>query len=163
MCTGHSCDGHEYRHGSQCMAARLLECSDHIVPSSSPRMLDALSKSYLHFQATPKRRILALRAKRHRHVVSNSRPWSSSIKPAGTFTAGQHRSHVGARPKHRPSLPPRYRAFGLVAAGLLVMSGLGPEKAIEVVSAARGPVIPETPEQVEWINHLPSEKLVPAR
>jgi hypothetical protein len=43
------------------------------------------------------------------------------------------------------------------------MSGLGPEKAIEVVSAARGPVIPETPEQVEWINHLPSEKLVPAR
>jgi protein-tyrosine phosphatase len=48
---------------------------------------------------------------------------------------------------------------GLVAAGLLVMSGMGVEKAIEVVSAARGLTIPETPEQFEWIKHLPSEKL----
>ena len=51
---------------------------------------------------------------------------------------------------------------GLVAASLLVMSGLGVEKAIEVVSAARGLTIPETPEQLEWIKHLPSEKLAPA-
>jgi protein-tyrosine phosphatase len=52
---------------------------------------------------------------------------------------------------------------GLVAASLLVLSELAVEKAIEVVSAARGLAIPETPEQLEWIKHLPSEKLVPAR
>ena len=52
---------------------------------------------------------------------------------------------------------------GLVAASLLVISGASIEKAIEAVSAARGLRIPETPEQLEWIKHLPSEKLVPAR
>ena len=51
---------------------------------------------------------------------------------------------------------------GLAAASLLVMSGLAVEKAIEVVSASRGLAIPETPEQLEWIKHLPSEKLVSA-
>jgi protein-tyrosine phosphatase len=51
---------------------------------------------------------------------------------------------------------------GLLAASLLVMSGKSVEKAIEVVSAARGLAIPETPEQLEWIKHLPSEKMVPA-
>lgn len=51
---------------------------------------------------------------------------------------------------------------GLIAAGLLVMSGMGVEKAIEVVGAARGLAIPETPEQLKWIKHLPSEKLAPA-
>ncbi len=50
----------------------------------------------------------------------------------------------------------------LIAAGLLVMSGLGVEKAIDIVSVARGLTIPETPEQLEWIKHLPSEKLAPA-
>ncbi|MGA2881638.1 MAG: dual specificity protein phosphatase family protein [Bryobacteraceae bacterium] len=52
---------------------------------------------------------------------------------------------------------------GLLAASLLVTSGMGVEKAIQVVSAARGQAIPETPEQLEWIKHLPSEKLVLAR
>jgi protein-tyrosine phosphatase len=52
---------------------------------------------------------------------------------------------------------------GLIAAALLAMSGMGVEKAIEVVSAARGLAIPETPAQLEWIKHLPSEKLVPAQ
>ncbi len=51
---------------------------------------------------------------------------------------------------------------GLVAASLLVMSGIGVEKAIEVVSAARELTIPETPEQLQWIKHLPSENLAPA-
>lgn len=51
---------------------------------------------------------------------------------------------------------------GLVAASLLVISGIGAEKAIEVVSAARGMAVPETLEQLQWIKHLPSEKLVPA-
>jgi protein-tyrosine phosphatase len=51
---------------------------------------------------------------------------------------------------------------GLVAAALLVMSGMGVEKAIEAVSAARGLAIPETPEQLEWIKLLPSEKLAAA-
>jgi len=46
---------------------------------------------------------------------------------------------------------------GLVAAGLLVMFGMGVEK-----GAARGLAIPETPEQLQWIKHSPSEKLAPA-
>jgi protein-tyrosine phosphatase len=50
---------------------------------------------------------------------------------------------------------------GLIAAGLLVMSGMGVEKAIEAVSAARGLTIPETPDQLEWIKYLPTEKLAP--
>ncbi len=45
---------------------------------------------------------------------------------------------------------------GLVACGLLVMSGLSAKKATELVSAARGLAIPETSEQLEWIKHLPS-------
>jgi protein-tyrosine phosphatase len=51
---------------------------------------------------------------------------------------------------------------GLVAASLLVMSGTGVEKAIEAVSVARGQAVPETPEQLQWIKHLPSGNLVPA-
>jgi protein-tyrosine phosphatase len=51
---------------------------------------------------------------------------------------------------------------GLIAACLLVISGMGAEKAIEVVSAARGITVPETSEQLEWIKHLLSEKLAPA-
>jgi len=51
---------------------------------------------------------------------------------------------------------------GLVTAGLLVGSGVPVEKAIEIVSAARGQAIPETPTQLEWLKHLPSELLVTA-
>ncbi len=40
---------------------------------------------------------------------------------------------------------------GLVAACLLVRSGMSPGAAIEVVSAGRGLAIPETNEQREWI------------
>jgi protein-tyrosine phosphatase len=39
----------------------------------------------------------------------------------------------------------------LVAIGLLVVSGMVPASAIERVSAARGCVVPETPEQRRWI------------
>ena len=45
---------------------------------------------------------------------------------------------------------------GMVAAGLLVTSGMGADAAIDVVSAARGQAIPETPEQLHWIRRLPS-------
>ncbi len=50
---------------------------------------------------------------------------------------------------------------GLIATGVLLTSGIGVEKALEVVGAARGETIPETPAQLQWIKHLPSEKLVP--
>jgi protein-tyrosine phosphatase len=46
---------------------------------------------------------------------------------------------------------------GMIAAGVLVSSGAGSEKAIEAVSAARGVPIPETPAQLEWLRHLSSE------
>src|SRR5690348_16390546 len=40
---------------------------------------------------------------------------------------------------------------GLIAAGVLLRSGLAVEKAIEVVSAARGETVPETSTQLQWI------------
>jgi len=49
---------------------------------------------------------------------------------------------------------------GSIAAGVLVTSGIEVEKAIKTVSAARGQTVPETPTQVQWIHHLPSERLV---
>ena len=42
---------------------------------------------------------------------------------------------------------------GLVAACLLVRNGLSPGAAVEMVSAARGTSVPETPEQRDWIEH----------
>ena len=48
---------------------------------------------------------------------------------------------------------------GLIAAGLLLTSGMGVDRALEVVSAARGEAVPETPAQLQWIKHLPSEHL----
>lgn len=47
---------------------------------------------------------------------------------------------------------------GLVAAAVLVTSGIGVDKAIEIVSIARGQTVPETPAQLEWIHHLPAER-----
>ncbi len=49
---------------------------------------------------------------------------------------------------------------GSIAAGVLVTSGVGVEKAIEIVSTARGQTVPETSAQLEWIHHLPSEHAV---
>ena len=49
---------------------------------------------------------------------------------------------------------------GLIAAGVLLTSGMGVDKALEVVGAARGEAIPETPAQLQWIRHLPSDKFV---
>lgn len=40
---------------------------------------------------------------------------------------------------------------GLVAACLLIRSGMSPGAALETVSAARGMVVPETAEQRDWI------------
>jgi len=50
---------------------------------------------------------------------------------------------------------------GLIAAGVLLTSGMGVDKALELVGAARGEVVPETQAQLQWIKHLPSEHLVP--
>jgi protein-tyrosine phosphatase len=49
---------------------------------------------------------------------------------------------------------------GLIAAGVLLTSGMGVDKALEVVSAARGEAVPETSAQLQWIKHLPSKELV---
>ncbi len=46
---------------------------------------------------------------------------------------------------------------GLLAAGALVTSGVGVDRALDVVSTARGQTVPETPAQFRWIRHLPSE------
>ena len=49
---------------------------------------------------------------------------------------------------------------GLIAAGVLLTSGMGVEKAIEAVSTARGATVPETSTQLQWIKHLPSDHFV---
>ena len=49
---------------------------------------------------------------------------------------------------------------GLIAAGVLLTSGMDVDKALEVVGIARGEAIPETPTQLQWIKHLPSEQLL---
>jgi len=46
---------------------------------------------------------------------------------------------------------------GLIAAAVLASAGIDPERAIEVVSSARGQTVPETPGQNSWLQHLPSE------
>ena len=51
---------------------------------------------------------------------------------------------------------------GLIAAAALVTTGMGAERAIEVVSAARGQTVPETAAQSRWIQHLESERLAEA-
>ena len=51
---------------------------------------------------------------------------------------------------------------GMIAAALLVISGMSVDRAVEAVSAARGLTIPETPEQLHWLKRLPSRHLVPA-
>ncbi len=49
---------------------------------------------------------------------------------------------------------------GLVAAGVLMSAGMDADKAVKVVSAARGVTVPETPAQLEWLHRLASEQLV---
>ena len=51
---------------------------------------------------------------------------------------------------------------GLIAAGALMTAGLAPDKAIQVVGAARGELIPETDAQHQWIEQLASKHLIEA-
>jgi protein-tyrosine phosphatase len=52
---------------------------------------------------------------------------------------------------------------GLIAAGVLRSAGIDPERAIEVVSSARGQAVPETPSQRSWVQRLPAGRPVVAR
>ncbi len=52
---------------------------------------------------------------------------------------------------------------GLIAAGILATSGMGPDEAIQTVSAARGLTIPETHEQKLWVQGLRLNPPVVAR
>ena len=45
---------------------------------------------------------------------------------------------------------------GMIAVCLLLTKGVSPKKAVDVVSAARGIPVPETPEQRNWIDHYAS-------
>jgi len=51
----------------------------------------------------------------------------------------------------------------LVAIAILASSGLDPERAIEIVSSARGLAVPETGEQRKWIAILTVKPSAPAR
>jgi protein-tyrosine phosphatase len=48
---------------------------------------------------------------------------------------------------------------GMIAAGLLVKSGMNVDEAIDLVSAARHQTVPETAPQLEWIHRLVQERL----
>ncbi len=50
----------------------------------------------------------------------------------------------------------------LVALGLLILSGLNPETAIQRVSAVRGCTVPETLEQKRWITEFSKGPLAPS-
>jgi protein-tyrosine phosphatase len=52
---------------------------------------------------------------------------------------------------------------GLIAAGVLATSGVSPEQAIKIVSSARGLAVPETPDQRQWLQQLPSRTSVATR
>jgi protein-tyrosine phosphatase len=52
---------------------------------------------------------------------------------------------------------------GLIAAGILATCGMQPDQAIEIVSAARGLPIPETPDQRLWVQQLPTKLSVASR
>jgi protein-tyrosine phosphatase len=52
---------------------------------------------------------------------------------------------------------------GLIAAGILVNSGIDPHQAIKIVSDARGLTIPETTEQRLWVQRLHSRPSVATR
>jgi protein-tyrosine phosphatase len=45
---------------------------------------------------------------------------------------------------------------GLIAAAVLVASGISPEEAMQIVSSARGTPVPETAEQRRWTERFPS-------
>ena len=49
---------------------------------------------------------------------------------------------------------------GLIAAGVLIVSGIAPQEAIRMVTQARGTPVPETTEQILWTQHLPSGLLL---
>jgi len=49
---------------------------------------------------------------------------------------------------------------GLIAAGILPASGMQPERAVEIVSAARGFTVPETPDQRHWLQRLRVQQLL---
>ena len=49
---------------------------------------------------------------------------------------------------------------GLIAAGVLIASGVAPDRAMQTVTSARGLTVPETSEQREWIRNLPSRQSV---
>jgi protein-tyrosine phosphatase len=48
---------------------------------------------------------------------------------------------------------------GLIAAGLLAMSGVAPAAAFDQVSNARGRPVPETAEQKRWVEDLDPQRL----
>ena len=49
---------------------------------------------------------------------------------------------------------------GMIAAGVLVASGISPERAVKVVSSARGLAVPETPEQLSWLQQLATKSVI---
>jgi protein-tyrosine phosphatase len=51
----------------------------------------------------------------------------------------------------------------VVAAGVLMASGMSPERALHLIGSIRGVAVPETPEQRTWIERLSSTLPVAAR
>ena len=50
----------------------------------------------------------------------------------------------------------------MIAAAILLSTGLAPDEAMRAVSAARGLPIPETPAQIAWLQRLAAYYPAPA-
>ena len=118
------------------------------------------------------RKMKAAQFEVERKVTSpNRRAWSSSLSRFRTVVCrnrlGMPRrllTTLSSALEHGKNVAVHCRQgigrSGLIAAGLLVMSGMGIEKAIDAVSAARGRSIPETSAQFEWFRRLPTAERV---
>jgi protein-tyrosine phosphatase len=51
---------------------------------------------------------------------------------------------------------------GMIAAGALMIAGLNAGTALEAVGSARGLQVPETPEQLQWVQRILADRLVMA-
>jgi len=84
--------------------------------------------------------------------VPDSGPRRACIHTRGAFSIQHDFCRARSGQKRRGALPARDRAFGLIAAGVLLASGMGVDKALAVVSAARGETIPENSHSFNGLN-----------
>jgi hypothetical protein len=119
--------------------------------------------------------------------LKETKPLNSSLRvkakaPTPTASSSSHsQSETALRPRQSPRCSPQLRATlnagknvaihcrqgigrsGIIVAALLLTSGVNLNQAIDTVSRARGQAIPETPEQLRWLQRLATDPRVAGR